>query len=292
MPVLLPPKPAHECAAVPELISDHFTQAEGYNAVRTRGTTTALLFFTRKGQGFMRSFRNNRESVHITNPGELVLWEAKQPQSYGTVPGSVWDFHWVHFHPKVHWRPLLQMAPVVAVKGVSALQMSADDLGTIDALFAAIHRDTRMASRFRHELALNSLERILLLAQEHSGTKSTRAIDARIRVALECIASEPGKPHSVAALAKSAGLSPSRFAHLFAQETGRSVLEMVIRTRLAQAERLLTLSTSSVSEIAFAVGFSSVSLFTRHFTRHYGSSPRKFRQTVPATTFPEAQLRL
>jgi AraC family transcriptional regulator, arabinose operon regulatory protein len=290
--VLLPPKPAHDNAAVPELVSDHFIQAEGYNTVRSRGTTTALLFFTRKGQGFMRSFRNNRENVHITNPGELVLWEAKQPQSYGTVLGSVWDFHWVHFHPKAHWRPLLQMAPVAAVRGVSTLQMSLDDLGTIDALFASIHRDTRMSSRFRQELALNSLERVLMLAQEQTGTKSTRAIDARVRVALERIASDPGKPHSVGALAKTAGLSPSRFAHLFAQETGRSVLETVIRLRLAQAERLLTLSSSSVSEIAFAVGFSSVSLFTRHFTRHYGSSPRKFRQSVPVTNYPKSPIRL
>lgn len=290
--MLLPPKLAHDNSAVPELVSDHFVQEQGYNAFRSRGTTTALLFFTRKGQGFMRSFRNNHESVYITNPGELVLWEAKQPQSYGTVPGSVWDFHWVHFHPKAHWRPLLQMAPIVAVKGVSALQMSPDDLSAIDTLFAAIHRDTRMASRFRHELALNSLERILLLAQEHSGTKGSRGIDARVRVALERIASDPGKPHSVAALAKAAGLSPSRFAHLFAEETGRSVLETVIRTRLAQAERLLTLSTSSVSEIAFSVGFSSVSLFTRHFTRHYGASPRNFRQSLPAATYPESPIRM
>lgn len=277
MLVLLPGRPEQEAIAVPLLGSDHFVQPDGYNIYRSRGTATALLFFTRKGQGFMRSFRNGKQSAHITAPGELVLWQADMPQSYGTVPGSVWDFHWVHFHAKEHWRLLLQMPPAIGVLGVSALQMSPDDTGNIERLFATIHRDIRMATRSRQELALNTLERIFLLAREHSGTKGMRAIDARVRVALERIAADPAHPHSVTALAKGAGLSASRFAHLFAQETGASVLDTVIRTRLQQAERLLSLSSSSVTEIAFAVGFSSVSLFSRHFSRRYGRSPRNHR---------------
>ena len=80
-------------------------------------------------------------------------------------------------------------------------------------------------------------------------------MDARARAALERIAADPSLRHSVTDLAKVAGLSPSRFAHLFAQETGAAVIDTVIRTRLAQAERLLALSSASVSEIAFAVGF-------------------------------------
>lgn len=277
MSVLLPPRPAHDASDSPELNSDHFVEPEGYNICRGKGTSTALLFFTLRGQGFMRSFRGTGESVHTTGPGELVLWQADTPQNYGTVPGTVWEFHWVHFHPKIHWRALLQMPPAAAVRGVCAAQMARDDVPGIEALFETIHRDTRMGTRSRQELALNSLERILLLSQEHSGTKGIRAMDARARAALERIAADPSLRHSVTSLAKLAGLSPSRFAHLFAEETGAAVIDTVIRTRLAQAERLLALSSASVSEIAFAVGFSSVSLFSRHFTRRYGRSPRNYR---------------
>lgn len=276
----LPPRSSHDACDAPDLNSDHFVEPEGYNIYRSRGTTTALLFFTNEGQGFFRSFRGRQPSFHISQRTELVLWQPSTPQNYGTVPGSVWNFHWVHFHPQEHWRDLLSLPPVPGVPNVRAQPMPARDGPLIVRLFEEIHRDIRMNTPARRHLALNSLERILWLAREASGFAGAPPVDARVRAALQQIAAEPAKNHKVSSLAKSAGLSPSRFAHLFAEQTGASIIDTVIATRLAQAERLLAMSSASASEIGFNVGFSSLSLFTRHFKRRYGASPGVYRKRI------------
>ncbi|MDX2021531.1 MAG: helix-turn-helix domain-containing protein [Deltaproteobacteria bacterium] len=277
MGLSLPPRPSHDAIDAPELNSDHFIESEGYHIYRSRGTTTALLFYTKEGQGFFRSFRGRHETFHISQRTELVLWQPSTPQNYGTMPGSVWDFHWVHFHPKEHWRALLALPPVAGLPHLRALPMPARDGPLLERMFEDIHRDIRMNTPTRRHLALNTLERIFWLAQEQMGSAGSPTLDARVRAALEQIAADPAQAHKVSVLAKSAGLSPSRFAHLFVEQTGASVIETVIATRLAQAERLLSLSSASASEIGFHVGFSSLSLFTRHFKKRYGCSPGAYR---------------
>lgn len=59
--------------------------------------------------------------------------------------------------------------------------------------------------------------------------------------------------------------------------TGESVNEFVRNIRLKKSTSLIRNKNISISEVAFAVGFSSQSYFTRCFTRKYGKSPREMQ---------------
>jgi AraC family transcriptional regulator len=85
---------------------------------------------------------------------------------------------------------------------------------------------------------------------------------------------------SLAELARTAKLSPHHFATAFKASTGISPHQYVIKRRLDRARDLLRRNEHSISEIAYAVGFSSQSHLTANFRRTTGLTPRKFRQSL------------
>lgn len=85
---------------------------------------------------------------------------------------------------------------------------------------------------------------------------------------------------SLAVLARIAELSPHHFATVFKASTGMSPHRYVIERRLERARDLLRRNQHSISEIAYAVGFSSQSHLTAHFRQAAGLTPRGFRQSI------------
>ncbi|MFL4468479.1 helix-turn-helix domain-containing protein [Tateyamaria armeniaca] len=72
-----------------------------------------------------------------------------------------------------------------------------------------------------------------------------------------------------------------RRVHQVFEPTGQTVSEYINEVRLDAALKLLMAAKDgavSVSDIAWQVGFSDPSYFTRRFTRRFGLSPRAFRQ--------------
>src|SRR6185437_7556658 len=91
--------------------------------------------------------------------------------------------------------------------------------------------------------------------------------------ALEKMAANLEKPLSRARIARAAGVSERQLDRLFAAHRGCGFLDDYHRLRLEHARRLLRQSALSVSEIAFATGYSSVSHFGRAFRRQFGATP-------------------
>ena len=59
---------------------------------------------------------------------------------------------------------------------------------------------------------------------------------------------------------------------------GASLLDYLRRKQLEEAERLITVTTLDMKEIALRAGFGTVSTFYRHFREAHGMSPGAFRQ--------------
>lgn len=68
-------------------------------------------------------------------------------------------------------------------------------------------------------------------------------------------------------------MSPFRFSRGFKEVFGISFREYIIRYRLRQACHLLKNPNATITEVAYAVGFSDVSHFSKMFKRHLGVSP-------------------
>lgn len=102
--------------------------------------------------------------------------------------------------------------------------------------------------------------------------------DSRLSRAIAAILDRPAAPHTVATLAKEAGMSRSAFSRRFKASTDESPMEFVARVRLEHARRLLLGTARPVEAIACSVGFQSRSHFSRAFRNQFGADPSAFRR--------------
>lgn len=141
-------------------------------------------------------------------------------------------------------------------------------------------------SRDRHPLSTLEIRARLLSAfaeifrqDAYLRGHAVAGLDPRVRAVVDHVLADPGRRLSLTDAAALAGLSPHRFSRLFTSEQGVSLREFVVQTRLARARSLLSETTMTVGEIARALGYADVALFSRQFRRRYGSPPTRARHS-------------
>ncbi|MGW4793078.1 helix-turn-helix domain-containing protein [Nonomuraea sp. NPDC004297] len=278
------------------MIVGHYDQSAGYATRRPGGSPSWLLLWTEGGEGLVEqggvSFR--------VRAGDLALLGSGVAQHYRVAPGARrWRFWWVHFQPRTSWAAWLGPFAV----GGSCHLVAGVPQGVRERIGSAFLRalqDTRwtpdrpcptgpagarvpavVVGGAARELVLGAVEEVLVLATatvrpEGRGEEG----DERVRRALAIIAAEPGAAHSVASLARAVALSPSRFAHLFAEATGQTPMRAVRRARVRHAASLLEVTDMDVGQVAAASGFVSPFHFSRAFRKEYGLPPRDYRARV------------
>ncbi len=85
---------------------------------------------------------------------------------------------------------------------------------------------------------------------------------------------------SLPATSAIAGMSESHFCRQFKLATGMTLTEYVNYARILWAKKELLKSNARVSEVAFMVGFQSLSQFNRCFAKFHGGSPSQYRDEV------------
>ena len=101
---------------------------------------------------------------------------------------------------------------------------------------------------------------------------------AAIGKARRYIHSHLGENFTLGELACVAGLSDSHFCRLFKEVTSLTLTDYVNRCRIEWAKRELLKLEKRVSEVAFEVGYQSLSQFNRSFLRIVGKAPSPWRQ--------------
>ncbi|MFF4973897.1 helix-turn-helix domain-containing protein [Streptomyces sp. NPDC001083] len=265
----------------------------GYRVHRPHGSDSWLFTWTTAGRGSLRQGTTRTTA----GPGDLVVLRPGVPHRYGVEPGTDhWAFWWTHCRARPSWdrwlRPYALDDGVYAVRQArsrdriaSAFRRMLADArwtgdgeppGDADPAAGAVAVAHGTAAR---ELALCSLEEIVLL-----GTARTEAgrpgADARVLRAEALIAADPGAAHTVDSLAGAVALSPSRFAHLFTEQVGRSPMRVLREARLLHAARLLETTGLPVERVAALSGFAGAPHFHRAFRRHYGTPPGAYRRDV------------
>ena len=86
-----------------------------------------------------------------------------------------------------------------------------------------------------------------------------------------------GEELSLARVADFVTISPNYLSEEFKRVTGSKFVDYIARTRVEKACELLIISNLRISEIAFEVGFQSLSQFNRAFKRLSGKSPTEYR---------------
>ncbi len=89
---------------------------------------------------------------------------------------------------------------------------------------------------------------------------------------------------SLTQVARAVHISPNHLSEKFKRVTGVNFVRYVARTRYEKARCLLHDLDLRVSEVAFAVGFQSLSQFNRVFKKLSGTSPTAYRAATCART--------
>jgi AraC family transcriptional regulator of arabinose operon len=257
------------------LVSGHFNESYGYHVRRTKGTRDWLITYTLSGEGI---FQFGYDVVSSRN-GDVVILPPGTPHNYGTAKEEKWEFVWAHFIPRSEWFSWFQMQK--SEEGFYHLHIEDSVVRKrIHNAFIRLINDSQSLSAFHDELALNSLEEVLLLsAQKHSNATSNK-LDLRVGEVIHILSHNLSDSHTVKDLAQKVSLSPSRLAHLFKEQVGSSIIETLLKIRLRQAARLLEFTSRQITEIAHDVGFQSPYYFTKQFTTHYGINPTAYRKEI------------
>ena len=85
-------------------------------------------------------------------------------------------------------------------------------------------------------------------------------------------------PLKMGEIAKELYISEKYMYRLFVQKYRISPQEHLKRTRMALAAELLKQGKCSVTEVSNLVGYTSLPIFTKAFTKHYGLSPSAFKK--------------
>lgn len=249
------------------------TESRGY---RPSGTSDWLLVVTLGGEGYVRA----AGTVTVLGPGDMLLIRPNTAQEYGHLrdDGS-WVNVWSHFRPRPDWMDWLRWPELAP--GIMRLA-AGDALGAIEPELRRMVEIANGALRLRLSAAMNSLERVLILADAINPLQVVARRDTRILRAVDLIGEQLAEPIEIGALARTVGLSRSRFTVLFTAELGLPPQDYIEAERLARAAQMLRSSSWRVSQIALQCGFADPYYFATRFRRRYGTSPSDFRREARA----------
>jgi AraC-like DNA-binding protein len=136
-----------------------------------------------------------------------------------------------------------------------------------------LQRNRALAHIFSQQLS--SLTNQIVLEQQN-------AEPPLVQRAREYIEKHKTEPLSLAAVAKAAGASAFHFCKVFRKSTGLKFTDYVARVRLEHAKTQLLNPNRRISEVAYDVGFQSLTQFNRMFKRVFGQAPTEFREHLHA----------
>ena len=170
--------------------------------------------------------------------------------------------------------PIQRNRPYVA----EAVRLTEIDPARLAADLDRIVAQVRSAPEAAHYRMLALLSDLLVLFRDARRVEpSGHPLGSRARTQVLLNLSDPRL--SVSRLAAWLGCSADYLSHLFHRETNERLSRFISRHRVSRAEGLLTESTLTISEVAWASGFDDPAYFSRVFRAHAGDSPRAYRKS-------------
>lgn len=184
-------------------------------------------------------------------------------------------------------RLLDHLPPVLLVPGGSADAAAVRD--TLVVIDQELRERAPGATVVAEHLAVVLLVRTIRWHLAHGRLRGrswlTGLVDPVVAPALRAIHAEPERPWTVAALARTSGVSRSTLAERFRDVTGAGPIEYLVDWRMELATERLQGTDASVAAIARSLGYGSESAFSNAFKRVRGVRPSQARR-APAAASP------
>ncbi|MBW4041992.1 MAG: helix-turn-helix domain-containing protein [Acidobacteria bacterium] len=197
----------------------------------------------------------------------------------GLLDGRRATTHWHYTRALAARHPLVRVDEHVLFVDEGAVLTSAGAASGIDLCLHILRSDLGVA-------ASNHAARRLVAAPYRSGGQAQyvprsvpEPLGERFSATREWALHRLDGPLGLEALARHAAVSPRTFSRRFAEDTGTTPMQWVMRARIDVARELLERSERSVEQIAADVGLGTATNLRLHFQRILGTTPGEYRRT-------------
>jgi len=160
---------------------------------------------------------------------------------------------------------------------------SSNDLETFTTVWKMLEQEMVSNDNLQEEMLQMMLKRILILCtrmyKEQSDYQKVENKTVDILREYHYLVEQHFKQkHTVAEYAEMLHKSPKTLSNLFKKLGSKSPLQYIKDRKLLEAKRLLSHTSSTVSEIGYEIGFADIQSFSRFFKKEVGLSPLDFRK--------------
>lgn len=207
---------------------------------------------------------------YIAKMGETVLIDCHKPHSYSSL-GDL-DTIWFHFdgsnaHAMYHELNILYNS-IIVTKNSSEI---------INRIYQ-IYEIYKLGKKTSEAIQSAYIARIIAEFFKYPGAGFTDKNDV-IHKIINHIEENYDRVLTIDELSKMAGISEFYLSRLFKKQTGFTMHEYIIKTRVTSAKILLKSTNLSLREIALNCGFTNESTFSNTFKKITDMTPRVFRST-------------
>lgn len=177
---------------------------------------------------------------------------------------------------------LLPLHPRFVHRQSRIIRLQFDDPQPLAALLFAIMRELKERSVGYEEMVRLHFTAFLMLCCRHALRKGFVGVVAptRLEQLRQHLDSAYADHHTLAALAKRAGLSPTSLCRAFKNYTGKRLFDYLIERRIQAAMIRLRSSDDKVLAIALECGFNDLAYFNRKFKQLIGRPPTAYRRQL------------
>lgn len=134
-----------------------------------------------------------------------------------------------------------------------------------------------------------SLEELFLKYLELYKKEAGRPCRREILEIMQYVEEHLEEEVTIARVAELAGMSESRFSHVFKEETNTSFMEYVNGRKMEKARELLQNTDLRINEIAERIGIFNPNYFSAQYKKKTGQSPGEFRKSLLQQDLKEKQ---
>jgi len=218
---------------------------------------------------------------------ECVLLGSHLPHCWmeqGRTDGYVLQFHLPPEHPLrrlgggrelqrlfataergIHFRPATARAALALLERMAAASKLAR-AGLLLELLALLHDAPRRQT--------------VTLSQTRVFAEADAATRPRLESVVQWVLEQFTEPLTLDEAVQRSAMSRATFCRQFSRHTGKTFIAFVTDARLAYAHQLLTQTQRSVTDIAFASGFGSLTRFNAAFRGKFDRAPRELRSSL------------
>ncbi len=241
-----------------------------------RGREDFYLQYMVSGELCVRFDENVRPGVPdaVMKPGDMMIYYPRTHYCYKNKTPEI-RYYWVHFSGSSAGQIVGEcgfMNSVIYSPGINE---------RIAAGFESIFQEFILrGGLFELSLAQKTVKLLCDLALLCKNSERLPTADERIDKVIALMHRSYDRELTMAELAAEAFVSEGYLRALFQEKRGMSPKKYLNAIRLSEAKQLLGQTSLSVSEVAYAVGFTDPLYFSQFFRKGTGLSPREYRNSA------------